>query len=174
MPELPDVTVYVERLEALAAGEALVRLRIGNPFVLRTVEPPPEAFTGRVLTGVSRIGKRIVLAFEGEHYAVIHLMIAGRLRRRPPGSSLPRRHGLAAFEFPNHVFLLTEAGSKRRASLHLVAGASALAAFGRGGIDLLSADPAALGAALRRENRTLKRALTDPTIVDGIGNAYSD
>ena len=174
MPELPDVTIYVERLAALAQGQRLESIRLGNPFVLRTVEPKVGAFTGRYLQDVGRMGKRIVLSFEGDLFAVIHLMIAGRLRWRPPGANLPRKFGLAAFYFDNGALLFTEAGSKRRASLHLVEGANELADFSRGGVDLLNAASQVLGDVLRNKNRTLKRALTDPSIVDGIGNAYSD
>jgi formamidopyrimidine-DNA glycosylase len=174
VPELPDITLYVERLAALAQGQRLESIRLGNPFVLRTVQPRPDDFAGRTLEDVSRIGKRIVLGFDGELFAVIHLMIAGRLRWRPPGSALPKRRGLVAFYFHNGTLLFTEAGSKRRASLHLIEGPAGLAAFDRGGVDVLQATPQAFGDALRRQNRTLKRALTDPSIVDGIGNAYSD
>lgn len=174
MPELPEITVYVERLQALARGQSLQALRLGSPFILRTVEPRPETFLGRALESVGRIGKRIVMEFGGEHYAVIHLMIAGRLVWRPPAAALPRRVGLAAFDFPAGSLLLTEAGSKHRASLHLVSGAAGLASFDRGGVDVLQVSPEVFAAALRRQSRTLKRALTDPTIVDGIGNAYSD
>ena len=174
MPELPDVAIYVERLQALAQGQPLESLRIGNPFVLRTYEPKPAAFTGRALQDVSRIGKRIVLGFEGDLFAVLHLMIAGRLKWRLAGAKLPKKMGLAAFYFPTGTLLFTEAGSKRRASLHLVAGEAELAAFDRGGVNPLAVTAQTFGQALRRENRTLKRALTDPSIVDGIGNAYSD
>ena len=174
MPELPDVTIYVERLQALALGQQLSSLLIGIPFVLRTYDPTPQAFSGRILQDVRRIGKRIVLSLDGDLHAVIHLMIAGRLRWRPPGTKLPKKIGLVAFNFGTGSLLFTEAGSKRRASLHLVSGSEALADFDRGGVDLFQIDAQALGDTLRRENRTLKRALTDPTIVDGIGNAYSD
>ncbi len=174
MPELPDITIYVERLRALAQGQHLESMRIGGPFVLRTVAPKPEDFAGRLLREIGRIGKRIVLSFDGDLFAVIHLMIAGRLHWRPPTAPLPKQHGLVAFDFAPGTLLLTEAGSKRRAALHLMAGPDALVAFSRGGVDVLKTTPPALGAALRRENRTLKRALSDPTIVDGIGNAYSD
>ncbi len=174
MPELPEITVYVERLRALAHGQSLRALRLTSPFVLRTVEPRPETFVGQTLESVGRIGKRIVMGFGDERYAVIHLMIAGRLLWRPSAAGLPGRVGLAAFDFSAGSLLLTEAGSKRRASLHLVSGAGALASFDRGGVDVLQVSPEVFGAALRRQSRTLKRALTDPTIVDGIGNAYSD
>jgi len=174
MPELPDVTIYVERLNALAQGQRLESIRIGNPFVMRTYEPKPDAFYGRTLEGVSRAGKRIVLGFEGDFYAVMHLMINGRLRWRPAGAALNKKQGLAAFDFEDGTLLFTESGSKRRASLHLVAGIGDLAAFDRGGVNALEITPQAFGEALRRQNRTLKRALTDPSIVDGVGNAYSD
>jgi len=174
LPELPEVTVYVERIRALLAGRRLERLRIFNPFLLRTVDPPPDALAGRVLVDAGRIGKRIVLSFEGDLHAVIHLMIAGRLRWRRAGAAPPGRRGLAAFDFETGTLLLTEEGSKRRASLHLVAGREGLDRFRRGGVDLLSTGPEDLAAALRRANRTLKRALTDPAVVDGIGNAWSD
>jgi formamidopyrimidine-DNA glycosylase len=174
MPELPDITIYVERLRALAQGHRLESIRIASPFVLRTVEPKPEAFAGHVLQDVGRAGKRIVLGFDGDLFAVIHLMIAGRLTWRPPGSRLPKKVGLAAFYFNAGSLLFTESGSKHRASLHLVAGPEALAGFDRGGVNVLEATPEALGAALRQGNHTLKRALTDPAMVDGIGNAYSD
>jgi formamidopyrimidine-DNA glycosylase len=142
--------------------------------VLRTVEPAADVFVGRELQDVDRIGKRIVLDFEGEHYAVIHLMIAGRLRWRAAESKPAKPTGILAFDFPAGSLILTEAGTKHRASLHLVSGKDQLASFDRGGVDVLQVSPQVLGAALRRENRTLKRALTDPTIVDGVGNAYSD
>lgn len=174
MPELPDIAVYVERLQTLAQGQRLESIRIGSPFVLRTYEPKPADFAGRSLQDVSRIGKRIVLAFEDDLFAVMHLMIAGRLKWRPAGAKLPKKLGLAAFYFPKGTLLFTEAGSKRRASLHLVAGEAGLAAFDRGGVNPLDITSQIFGQALRRENRTLKRALTDPSIVDGIGNAYSD
>lgn len=174
MPELPDVTLYVERLQALAVGQRLESLAIAHPFLLRTVEPKPEAFAGRPLQEVGRSGKRIILGFEGELFAALHLMITGRLLWRPPGSPIPKRQGLAAFYFDGGSLILTEAGSKRRASLHLVAGREALSQFDRAGINVLEATPREMGDALRRRNRTLKRALTDPAIVDGIGNTYSD
>jgi formamidopyrimidine-DNA glycosylase len=174
MPELPDITIYVERLAALAQAQRLESIRLGNPFVLRTVEPMVDAFTGRYLQDVGRMGKRIVLSFEGDLFAVIHLMIAGRLRWRAPGAKLPKKLGLAAFYFANGALLFTEAGSKRRASLYLVEGSNELADFSRAGVDVLNTSPQVLGDVLRNKNRTLKRALTDPSIVDGIGNAYSD
>ncbi len=174
MPELPDVTVYVERLWDLFGRQRLERLRVADPFVLRSVEPAPTLFSGRVLTSVSRLGKRLVLAYEGDLFMVVHLMIAGRLHRRAPGAALRGRANLAALDFPRGTIVLTEAGSTRRASLHLVAGRPALVAFRRAGVDLRTATPAAFGAILRERNRTLKRALTDPDVTDGVGNAYSD
>lgn len=174
MPELPDVLIYVERLSALVQGQRLLTLRIGSPFVLRTYEPKPEAFAGRRLQDAGRSGKRIVLGFEGDLYAVLHLMIAGRLKWRPGGAVLPKKLGLAAFDFEGGSLLFTESGSKHRASLHLVEGRDGLEALDRGGVNVLEATVEDFAAALRRENRTLKRALTDPSIVDGVGNAYSD
>ena len=174
MPELPDVTVYVERLRELAVGQRLDALRVASPFVLRSVEPPPGAFTAHVLAAVMRLGKRIVLRYEDELFVVIHLMIAGRLHWRQSRAALGGRAMLAALDFPVGSLVLTEAGSKRRASLHLVSGEPALAAFARDGVDMLTATPTLLGEALRRRNRTLKRALTDPDVIDGVGNAYSD
>ncbi|MDR3418927.1 MAG: DNA-formamidopyrimidine glycosylase family protein [Nevskia sp.] len=174
MPELPDLTVYLERLDALAHGAKLLRLRIDNPFVLRTVEPPPAQFEGRRLLGTSRSGKRLVLEFEGGYFAVIHLMILGRLHWKKPGAALPKGKGLAAFDFDSGTLLLVEHGSKRRASLHLLADRAQLRDFDRGGVEPGGATLAGFGAALTRENHTLKRALTDPTVIAGVGNAYSD
>ena len=174
MPELPDVTVYVEALRDRLAGQPLERVRLGGPFLLRTVEPPLSAFAGRRVEAVSRLGKRIVLAFEGDHLLVIHLMIAGRLHWKPAGAKLPGRVGLAAFDFPNGTLTLTEAGSRRRASLHAFAGRNGLQALDRGGIEPLEASAGAFREALLRENHTLKRALTDPRLLAGIGGAYSD
>jgi formamidopyrimidine-DNA glycosylase len=174
MPELPDVVVYCERLQALAGGTPLQRLRLASPWVLRSVDPPVREVEGRVLSRVDRLGKRIVLELEGDLFAVIHLMIAGRLRRRDPGAAVPKKRGLAAFDFPRHTFLLTEEGSRKRASLHLVRGRSGLAAHDRGGLEPLTADAAAFAAALTRERHTLKRSLTDPTLISGIGGAYAD
>jgi formamidopyrimidine-DNA glycosylase len=174
MPELPDLTVYLERIEAIARNAPLERLRIGNPFVLRSVAPPPASFDKRRLLGTSRIGKRLVLEFEGEHYAVIHLMILGRLHWKKPNAAIPKGSGLAAFDFAHGTLLLVEHGSKRRAALHLVAGRDGLRAFERGGLEVMQTDQAAFTEALARENHTLKRALTDPTVLAAIGNAYSD
>jgi formamidopyrimidine-DNA glycosylase len=174
MPELPDLTVYLERIEALAVGRRLSRLRIGTPFVLRTVTPSPEAFAGQHLVGTRRIGKRLVLRFDNGMHAMMHLMVLGRLHWVSPGKALSKANGLAAFEFDNGTLQLVEYGRKRRAALHLLESESALAAFDRGGLEVLSVGVADFAAALKRSNHTLKRALTDPTILSGIGNAYSD
>lgn len=179
MPEFPDITVYVERIRALACSQPLLALKVRSPFLLRTVEPSPDDLVGLTLQGVDRIGKRIAMEFEGECFAIIHLMIAGRLRWAPTLGGTPpgtRFAGpaIATFEFPAGSILMTEAGTKHRASLHLVRGRAGLAAFDRGGVSVFDDPPEAFTQALRRENRTVKRALTDPGIVDGIGNAYSD
>jgi formamidopyrimidine-DNA glycosylase len=174
VPELPDVEVYREALEARVTGQPLERVRLASPFLLRTARPPIADANGRRVTGVSRMGKRLVLELEGDLFLALHLMIAGRLHWKEPGARLPGKVGLAAFDFPEGTLTLTEAGSKRRAALHLVAGRPGLAALDRGGIEPLEADPAAFAAALGRENHTLKRALTDPRLFSGIGNAYSD
>ena len=173
MPELPDVTVYVERLNERLAGEALIGVRLLDPFVLRTVEPGIGEFVGCNFQAAHRIGKRIALRFEPDRFAVLHLMIAGRLRWRAPGKRVGGA-AVAAFDFEAGSLWLTEASRKKRAALHLVRGEAALAQFDRGGLEVLDASPAGFAAALRRENRTLKRALTDPRILSGIGNAYSD
>jgi formamidopyrimidine-DNA glycosylase len=174
MPELPDVTLYVECLNRLVGGSRLERLRVTNPFVLRTVEPSPDEAAGRRLLEVSRLGKRVVFALDGECFVVIHLMIAGRLKWRVPGAAPPKRGGLAAFDFADGTVLLTEAGSKRRASIHIVSGRDRLAAHDPGGLEVVEAGYEAFLAAVRRERHTLKRTLTDPRILSGIGNAYSD
>jgi formamidopyrimidine-DNA glycosylase len=174
MPELPDVVVYVEALERRILGQPLERVRLASPFVLRSVDPPVREAEGRRVVAVRRLGKRIVLALEGGLFVVIHLMIAGRLRWRPPGAKTPGRIGLAAFDFPGGTLLLTEAGSKRRASLHLVRDEAALAGFDRGGLEPLETSLAGFRDRLVSESHTLKRALTDPRLFSGIGNAYSD
>ncbi|TJY58203.1 formamidopyrimidine-DNA glycosylase [Sinimarinibacterium sp. CAU 1509] len=174
MPELPDLSVYLECIERKAVAQPLRALRIGNPFVLRTVSPQPADFVGRHLLGTDRIGKRVVLRFGGDLYAVIHLMRLGRLHWKKPGAALPKSGGLAAFDFEHGTLLLTESGSKRRASLHLVEGAAQLQAFERGGLEPLTADFETFRAQLARSRHTLKRALTDPAEFAGIGNAYSD
>jgi formamidopyrimidine-DNA glycosylase len=174
VPELPDVVVYLEALERRILGRRLVGVRVTSPFVLRTVDPPVSSVAGRRVVELRRMGKRLVLGLEDELFLVIHLMIAGRLRWAAAGAKAPGKIGLAAFDFENGTLLLTEAGSKRRASLHLVAGASGLALFERGGLEPLDATGEEFAARLRLENHTLKRALTDPRLFSGIGNAYSD
>jgi formamidopyrimidine-DNA glycosylase len=174
MPELPDIVVYLERLEALVRGRPLEGIEIRTPFVLRSVDPPIDSATGRAVTSLRRLGKRIVIGLEDELYLVIHLMVAGRLRWRASDRKLGGRLVLAAFTFPGGTLYLTEAGSQRRASLHLVSGEGALAQFDRGGVEPLEVDVAAFAARLRSESHTLKRALTDPRLFSGIGNAYSD
>jgi formamidopyrimidine-DNA glycosylase len=176
MPELPDVTVYVEALERRLIGQPLLEYAILNVFALRSVEPPLQELVGRSVTGVRRLGKRIVVAFDDDLYLVIHLMIAGRFRWLPRGSRtrVPPRIALARFEFSTGTLVLTEAGTKRRASLHLVRGADALRQFDRGGLEPLDATRDAFAERLASENHTLKRSLTDPRLFSGIGNAYSD
>jgi formamidopyrimidine-DNA glycosylase len=174
MPELPDVTVYRERLEAMLRGEALLALRLHSPFVLRSVAPPPEELHGKPLLGVERLGKRLVFVFPDELFVVVHLMIAGRFRWYPREKKLGSKIDLAAFDFVPGTLVLTEASAKKRASLHVVRGRAALTAFDRGGLEVHGATPAQFAERLRSENRTLKRALTDPTLFSGIGNAYSD
>jgi formamidopyrimidine-DNA glycosylase len=174
MPELPDVAVYIEALERRILGRPLAGIRLGSPFVLRTVEPPLATFRGRSPRALSRLGKRIVMAFDDDLFLVIHLMIAGRLHWRPAGAPLVRRIGLAAFDFPDGTLVLTEVATKKRAALHAVRGAAALAKHDPGGIEVFDADLTAFRAALLRENHTVKRALTDPRLFSGIGNAYSD
>jgi formamidopyrimidine-DNA glycosylase len=174
MPELPDIAVYLDCLASRVLGEPLVALRIASPFVLQSVDPTPGDLAGREVRTLERLGKRIVFGLAADLFIVIHLMIAGRLRWRPPGIALQRRLGLAALDFPRGVLLLTEASTKKRATIHLVRGRAALAAHDPGGIDVLAADLAAFRAALTTENHTLKRALTDPRLFSGIGNAYSD
>ena len=174
MPELPDVTVYVDRLAAKVVGQALLRVRLGNPFLLRTAVPPIATVEGRVVEAVERLGKRIVLVIEGDLFIVIHLMIAGRLQWAAAGKPPKARNALAYFDFEAGTMTLTEAGSQRRASLHVVAGREALAALDAGGIDVLAASRDRFAAVLASENHTVKRALTDPRLFSGIGNAYSD
>ena len=173
MPELPDITVYIEALEARIVGQAVTGMKIVNPFVLRSVEPPVRRLVGLRVTEIRRMGKRIVIGFEGDLWLVIHLMIAGRLRWRAPGGNA-RPAPLARIEFPEGVLILTEAGKKRRASMHLVEGEKNLGEFDRGGLEVLDASREAFAARLRSENHTIKRSLTDPTLFSGIGNAYSD
>ena len=174
MPELPDITVYLEALESRIVGETLERTRIPKPFLLRSVDPPISTAQGRRVIGVRRMGKRIVVELEDDLFLVIHLMIAGRLRWVPSGGKVPGKIGLAAFDFTNGTLILTEAGSKRRASLWLVRGEQSLEQFERGGLEVLESDLAEFTERLIRENHTLKRSLTDPRLFSGIGNAYSD
>lgn len=174
MPELPDITAYLEALEARVLGTPFLAVRLVNPFVLRSVEPPAEALVGRHVTGLRRMGKRIVIGAEDDLFLVVHLMIAGRLRWRPPGGKTAGPTPLARFEFPAGVLVLTEAGKQRRASLHLVRGEGALAQFDRGGLEVMGVPLRDFAERLRLENHTLKRSLTDPRLFSGIGNAYSD
>jgi formamidopyrimidine-DNA glycosylase len=174
MPELPDLTIYLEALERRILGAELEHIRIGSPFVLRSTDPPVAALEGRPLRGLSRLGKRIVLELDDEHFLVIHLMIAGRLRWKARNTPIPRRLGLAALDFPTGSVLFTEAGRKHRAALWAVRGRAGLRAHDPGGIEPLSASLESFSLALTRENHTLKRALTDPRLFSGIGNAYSD
>lgn len=174
MPELPDITIYIEALTSRIIGQPLQRTRIAKPFLLRSVDPPMSAAEGKRVTGLRRMGKRIVLELEDDLFLVIHLMIAGRLRWLPAGGKVPGKIGLAAFDFPNGTLIFTEAGSKRRASLWLVKGEQSLEQFERGGLEVLDADVAGFTERLIQENHTLKRSLTDPRLFSGIGNPYSD
>jgi formamidopyrimidine-DNA glycosylase len=174
MPELPDITLYIEQLTPRILHQPLLNVTIRSPFVLRSVDPPIAEVAGKRVLGIRRLGKRIVFSLERELFLVIHLMIAGRLRWKPPGTKPSGKLGLAAFEFPDGVLLLTEAGTKRRASIHLVSGEQGLGQFDRGGLEVLQTDAATFAKRLTSENHTLKRALTDPRLFSGIGNAYSD
>ena len=174
MPELPDITAYIDALESRIVGQPLQQVRIASPFLLRTADPPITEAEGHTVRALRRVGKRIAIGVEGGLWLVLHLMIAGRLHWRPRGAKLGGRQNLAAFDFPNGSLVLTEAGAKHRASLHVVRGEEGLRSVDPGGIDVLGSDLSSFRAALSAENRTLKRALTDPRIVSGIGNAYSD
>ena len=174
MPELPDIVVYCEAIEQRVSGRDLTRIRVRSPFLLRSVRPPLSDAEGRSVVGVRRVGKRVVLCLEGELFLAIHLMIAGRFRWGAHAAKLPGRIGLAAFDFEHGTLLLTEAGSKRRAAMHLVVGEDGLATLDRGGLEVLECGREAFRARLRAENHTLKRALIDPRLFSGIGNAYSD
>jgi formamidopyrimidine-DNA glycosylase len=174
MPELPDISAYLSALEARILGQMLERVRLASFALLRTAQPPLESVDGRVVRELRRIGKRIAIGLEGELWLVLHLMIAGRLHWKPAGAKLGGRNALAAFDFPTGTLVLTEAGSKRRASLYVLAGEEALRGIDPRGIDVLTCGATEFREALTRENRTLKRALTDPRLVSGIGNAYSD
>ncbi|HEY0393268.1 MAG TPA: DNA-formamidopyrimidine glycosylase family protein [Candidatus Elarobacter sp.] len=174
MPELPDVEAYISALQSRIVGQPLLRVRVASPFVLRTAEPPLDSVNGHVVRELRRVGKRIAIGVDDDLWLVVHLMIAGRLHWRPPEAKLAGRNALAAFDFSHGAVVLTEAGSKRRASLHVMRGEAGLAEMDPGGIEVFSSDVEAFRKALSVENRTLKRALTDPRIVSGIGNAYSD
>ena len=174
MPELPDITVYVEALQRRVTGRALQHIRLTSPFLLRSVDPSVEEVEGRKVIGMRRLGKRIVFALDGDLFIVVHLMIAGRLQWKELGAKPPGKVGLAAFDFDSGTLILTEAGTKKRASLHLVAGEMQLAKHDPGGLEVMEPDELAFAQMLRRENHTLKRALTDPRLFSGIGNSYSD
>ena len=174
MPELPDITVYLEHLASRILGKPMEAVEIANPFVLRSVIPPIASVVGQKVVDLRRMGKRVVIGVEGGLFIVIHLMIAGRLRWRPPGKRLPGKLALAAFSFSNGTLFLTEAGSTRRASIYVVSGEDALTQFDRGGLEVLDTNLAAFSERLRSENHTLKRSLTDPRLFSGIGNSYSD
>ena len=174
MPELPDIAAYLTALESRIVDQPLEQVRLNSPFLLRTADPPLTATYGKTVQKLQRVGKRIAIGVEGDLWLVLHLMIAGRLHWKPRGVKLAGRRSLAAFDFPNGSLQLTEAGTKHRASLHVVKGEEALVALDAGGIDVFTSDLDAFKTALTSENRTLKRALTDPRLLSGIGNAYSD
>ena len=174
MPELPDVVVYIESLQPRIVGQKLERVRIASPFVLRSVTPPISAVVGKTVRGLRRLGKQIVLHFENDLFIIIHLMIAGRFQWKQPRAKIPGKLGLAAFDFPSGTLLLTEAGSKKRASIHTAQGESGLAAFNRCALEVLECSLDEFKEILTRENHTVKRSLTDPRLFSGIGNAYSD
>ena len=174
MPELPDILLYLRALEPRIVGRRVAGVRLANPFLLRSVDPPLSAVEGRQVVGLRRLGKRVVVEADGQLFLVFHLMIAGRFRWKPPGARIPGKVGLLALDFDNGTLILTEAGSKRQASLYVVQGEAALAQHEPGGLEVMDADLTAFAQALRRDNHTLKRALTDPHLFSGIGNAYSD
>jgi formamidopyrimidine-DNA glycosylase len=174
MPELPDIELYLHALRPRILNQRLERIRVASPFLVRSVDPPIDQVYGKQVIGLRRLGKRLVWAFEGDLFLVIHLMIAGRFKALDRGAKIPGKVGLAAFDFPDLSLILTEAGSKRRASLYLVRGEQELAGHDPGGLEVLTSTVTEFGAALTRENHTLKRALTDPHLLSGIGNAYSD
>lgn len=174
MPEYPDITVYIEAMSARITGRRLEKIRFAGPFFLRTTFPPPSAYEGLTLLGFERIGKRIVFVFPEDKFVVLHLMVSGRLHWKAAGAGIPGKIGLAALDFENGTLTITEASTKKRASLHLVQGRQELAGFNRGGLNVLEATCQTFADRLRSENHTLKRALTDPRLFDGIGNAYSD
>lgn len=174
MPELPDISAYISALEPRIVAKPIERVRLASPFLLRTAQPPVTSVNGRLVRELRRIGKRIAIGLEGDLWLVVHLMVAGRLHWRPPGAKLAGRSSLAAFDFHNGWLAITEAGTKHRASLHVLVGEEGLRSVDPGGIEIFSSDFSSFRDALTAENRTLKRALTDPRIVSGIGNAYSD
>ena len=174
MPELPDILLYLHALHPRIVGRRVTGVRLASPFLLRSIDPPLSAIEGRTIVGLQRLGKRIVLEAEGEMFLVFHLMIAGRFRWKPPGTRIPGKVGLLALDFDHGTLVLTEAGTKRQASLHVVQGQTELAKHDPGGLDVLEAELAAFQRVLQQENHTLKRALTDPHLFGGIGNAYSD
>jgi formamidopyrimidine-DNA glycosylase len=174
VPEYPDIELYLHALAPRVSGQPLTRIRLASPFLVRSIDPPLETCAGRRVIGLRRLGKRIVFELEAEYFLIIHLMIAGRFRWREVGAKVPGKVGLAALDFPSGTLLLTEAGSQRQASLHAVRGAAALAAHDPGGADVFTLTLDEFDRQLRRENHTLKRALTDPRLFSGIGNAYSD
>ena len=174
MPELPDILLYLRALKPRIVGQRVTAVRLASPFLLRTVDPPLSAIEGRRVVGLRRLGKRVVVEVDGELFLVFHLMIAGRFRWKPPGTTIPGKVGLLAVDFENGSLILTEAGSKRQASLHVVEGEAKLAEHDPGGLEVMDADLSAFAETLRRGNHTLKRALTDPHLFSGIGNAYSD
>jgi formamidopyrimidine-DNA glycosylase len=174
MPELPDLTVYLDFLQSHIVGQTLERVRLASPFVLRTADPPPKAAEGKRVLGMRRLGKRLIFEFEDDLYLTIHLMIAGRFRWKERGAAITGKIGLAAFDFSNGTLLLTEASQKKRAAMYLIRGADALADFDRGGLEPLDATLEQFRSRLLIGNHTVKRALTDPDLFSGIGNAYSD
>src|SRR5579863_3627811 len=174
MPELPDIAAYISALEPLIVGQPIEQIRLASPFLLRTAQPPITSVEGRNVTSLRRIGKRIAIGVEGDLWLVLHLMIAGRLHWKPAQAKIAGRNALAAFDFSTGTLTLTEAGSKRRASLYIVRGEESLRSIDPGGIEIFSTDLDGFRAALSQENRTLKRALTDPRLISGVGNAYSD
>jgi formamidopyrimidine-DNA glycosylase len=174
VPELPDILLYLRALEPRIVGQRVVHVRLANPFLLRSVDPPLSAIEGRRVVGLRRLGKRVVIEADGELFLVFHLMIAGRFRWKPPDAAIPGKVGLLALDFENGTLIVTEAGSKRQASLHVIQGEAALASHDPGGLEVMDADLTSFSETLRRGNHTLKRALTDPHLFSGIGNAYSD
>ncbi|HWH80568.1 MAG TPA: DNA-formamidopyrimidine glycosylase family protein, partial [Candidatus Binatus sp.] len=174
MPELPDITIYIEALQARLLGQPVEKIRLGNPFLLRSFEPPIRTAEGKKIVALQRLGKRIVFELEGELFLVFHLMITGRFHWKKRAIAIPKKYGHAAFDFPAATLLLTEMGTKKRVSLHLIQGRENLIEHDPGGVEIFAADLALFRAALTRENHTLKRTLTDPHVFSGIGNAYSD